>query len=155
MKDRITHFLADGCTQFNGMKRTERILCIVHLKRGQRRLFYRLSNEMSKSLFGTGKAARINKNLMSHRVIDRCAKELTRARKIYPIDKDFYTACEKIRNNITSCLSGSHDSCDKASLVCRPRRGRQIQASYSLTKKDKKLLQDVVDYRYDLLKCIK
>ena len=149
LKGKITHFLSDGCKQFGPvLNNKERLLCIVHIKRGQRRKFYKVCKDLPKNFFGpAGTAANTKKNTMSHHFINRCAKELTLARKQYKKDEEFFKVCQKIRHNIIKCLAGFHSGCDKASLVCRPRRNKQETKTYALSMYDMVKLQAVIDYR--------
>lgn len=148
LKGKITHHLSDQCKQIQTKAGIEKIVCIQHLKRSHRRKFWRAIPELSSSLFGSGTIANRNKNVMSHVVVNRCSMELTKARKMFPNDDEkFYELAQKMRFNIVKCLGGFHEKCNKASLVCRPKRDLICKDQYELSAKDLIVLQEVIDYR--------
>ena len=148
LKDKVTHFLSDACKQIATGKNVEKILCKQHVQRAQRRKFYRIAGELDQGIFGPSKDKNKNKNALSHTIVNRCSKELTRARQVFTDDELFYEVTQKIRHNIVKCLAGFHAGCDKASLVCRPKRGRTSTDEVNLSIKDMVTIQSVIDYRY-------
>ena len=153
LSGKITHHLSDACKQIKTSKthKIERILCKQHVQRGQRRLFYKISADLSKELFGKGKAVNLNKNAMSHVIVNRCSKELTKARKKFKDDQKFFQFTQKARFNIVKCLSGFHAGCNKDSLVCQPKQRRTSKHEFPFMIKDMAKIQEVIDYRYVFL----
>lgn len=146
----VTHFLADGSNSIlSGVKDKGivRVLCTQHLKRGQKRLFYRVAKNLRKGLFGSSdpNGRKLELALL---ISNRCAAEITLARRIHENDSEFFEKCKLIRINILFCISGDHTLCKDSSMLCRPQLNDGVlKDKWKFTAKDRRILQEVVDYR--------
>lgn len=149
LENKVSTFLGDGCNQqMTGInnKKIEKVRCTQHLKRGMRKKCYDVFPKLSKGLFGTVNPAG-RKRALATTLCDRVAIEMKKARKLYKLDSDWYKFMRLVRLNTLFCISGLHAFCDKASLVCRPKRNKKNTEVYNLTLKDIEKLQPTIDYR--------
>lgn len=150
LSGKVTHFLADGSNQImSGINdpSVEKIMCVQHLKRVQRRKFYKTVGLLKQDLFGRHDPW-ARKLQLGNNIVNRCSIELTRARRKHAgDDARFLSSCNEIRYNVLDCLSGSHTNCTKASFVCQPQKDHQITKCWALSTSDVNVLQSVVDYR--------
>ena len=149
---KITKFVADGThLVMSKVKKNdanvEKLECITHVSRAQRRHFYKFN--YSDELLGTVNKAH-SKQVLSTLVVNRCAAEMTLARKRFKNDKKFFDSVEKARVNIVQCLSGVHTNCRQNSLVCDGKRPPALlhgQRFLNMSPLDRRNIQSAVDYR--------
>lgn len=97
----------------------ESYMCTIHLSRGLKRKAFNLM--ISEGMVGTRNADDRRRFIsqLGMAVDQRCTAELFLARKKFVGDNDkFIQFMEVCRKNMIHCLSGSHNKCNKYSLVC-------------------------------------
>lgn len=126
--------------------RVEKLDCMVHVSRGQRRKVF----SVNLALGGSTAKQKELKHLLCKDIPRRCTLELCRARQKFGQGQIFAEKLELVRKSIVNCLAGDHTECVNVSQVCK---GPDEPAKWfhgnplALTQASKAELQKVVDHK--------
>lgn len=151
---KFTAVVSDGAdTKTTSKLGVEKLNCIVHMSRAQRRRISKL--HLSNYIVGSPEAEKHQKfkQCLSRAISYRCTMILVAARKKFPRnDHAFLGAVRREKDIILNCFSGDHKECVKCSIVCRGSKKTLIdylphRQPLRLISLDRTILQKQIDFR--------